>query len=555
MFMNRPLGKKKNSPGIIGNIYIILVAIILLYLFLFTGCTDEKNQFEMKLYIAITSNNLEAVREVLDEDVAIDYENLSFSEPTPFRNSDSRALALALSCADEVVVKELLNSGKVTTYTKDSYTYLDEALGNGSLELVELLLKHGSDVNAGEVPAIDRFMTFVNPKTKQSVEKVKRLLYHGAEINEQTIVASLQNEWRYLYSPKIVAYADDQAIDYDLAVGLKEAIRGNDEELQELIQKEKIKEKKEVLLFASATCDVATLCMMDRKGYSFDITDEYGLSPLHIAALCNGEEVVNYLLEKGLDYNQVTERILTPISYAAIGAKEENVKCFLKQGVSFQNGEDYSYTEEESFQTWTWGSACAFGNRESVSKLLSIGYEPTVFDYYHGYAQANEETFHNLLAMGIPFNDEWAGEYAIDYMPEEHVVELVSKGAFPTKFTYELAVEWRNHILLKDLLSDKIDNEVLSMALREAIVIGDLDSLKILLENDFEINQSIETEDTKTTLLHIASQNPSLRVVEYLLQQGADPQIEDEEGFLPYHYAIENDYLEIAELLKAVIVE
>lgn len=182
--------------------------------------------------------------------------------------------------------------------------------------------------------------------------------------------------------------------------------------------------------------------------------------------------------------------------------------------------------------------------------MLKLGYEPTDLDCYSGYSDANDEVFNYLMEIGLPFDKEWEEEQAIDYMPENQVEIIISKGAKPTEFTYDLIVEWRNYDLLKLILKEKVDNEALGMMLKEAIVIGDIESLRILMETGFDVNQTIETEDGKTTLLHIASENPSRHIVEYLLDLGAEPDKLDEEGQTPYDRAKECNFLEIAEMVK-----
>ena len=51
-------------------------------------------------------------------------------------------------------------------------------------------------------------------------------------------------------------------------------------------------------------------------------------------------------------------------------------------------------------------------------------------------------------------------------------------------------------------------------------------------------------------MLHLAAASPSENIVKYLLSQGADPTVKDEDGMLPVDYAKEYELVENEELLK-----
>ena len=52
----------------------------------------QKEEQKWKMYVAVTGNNLQGVREVLRQEPDLDLGKLGYSESTPFRIKDERAL-------------------------------------------------------------------------------------------------------------------------------------------------------------------------------------------------------------------------------------------------------------------------------------------------------------------------------------------------------------------------------------------------------------------------------------------------------------------------------
>ena len=71
----------------------------------------QKEGQKWKMYVAVTGNNLQGVREVLRQEPDLDLGKLGYSESTPFRIKDERALAIAFSGSDDRVIRELLEKG------------------------------------------------------------------------------------------------------------------------------------------------------------------------------------------------------------------------------------------------------------------------------------------------------------------------------------------------------------------------------------------------------------------------------------------------------------
>ncbi len=74
---------------------------------------------------------------------------------------------------------------------------------------------------------------------------------------------------------------------------------------------------------------------------------------------------------------------------------------------------------------------------------------------------------------------------------------------------------------------------------------NDEEMKKVLKNNSFPIN-SVDIEQGNT-LLHLAAKRKNVKVVEFLLKQGADPLIKNNDGILPIHVAVEEDAIDVLQ--------
>lgn len=77
----------------------------------------------------------------------------------------------------------------------------------------------------------------------------------------------------------------------------------------------------------------------------------------------------------------------------------------------------------------------------------------------------------------------------------------------------------------------------------------ELDFFKIYIREDYDLNQVVSSKNGQS-LLHIATRYGSDRVFLYLLEQGVNINIPDEQGNTPAHYAILYSQPRILEFLK-----
>ena len=79
--------------------------------------------------------------------------------------------------------------------------------------------------------------------------------------------------------------------------------------------------------------------------------------------------------------------------------------------------------------------------------------------------------------------------------------------------------------------------------MEEAITVGDLESVKLLLDNGADPNE----EDFGSTCLHIVSKTKHIEIAKLLIEYGANLNTKNWYDYTPLHIASHNGYVEIKE--------
>lgn len=82
--------------------------------------------------------------------------------------------------------------------------------------------------------------------------------------------------------------------------GLIAAATGDEKTFLEIALEEPKRIGEIELISAAGTCTADTLRQLAEAGYDFDIADEYEWTPLHVAAMNNNKEAVEFLIEKAI---------------------------------------------------------------------------------------------------------------------------------------------------------------------------------------------------------------------------------------------------------------
>ncbi|MBF8150064.1 ankyrin repeat domain-containing protein [Winogradskyella sp. F6397] len=301
----------------------------------------------------------------------------------------------------------------VNKLTHDGRTYIFWAAYKGNDALVDYLLKNDAKTNITD----DKGNTIINFAAGSGQANTKvydRLIKHNADLinkinpdgaNALLLAAPSDKDF------KLIKYFQSKGLDINSVDNSGNGIfnyvakSGNTEILNSLL-KQGIKGTHEAFIFAAHGMrrqpnDIGIYKYLERVGLQPNVTNSKGETPLHILAYnSDNTEVLNYLLDKGLDVNQADHNGNTPFINAASRNKLEVVKRFAK------NVKDINATNKKG------ESALALavkGNAtNTVAYLLEEGAKSNSIDsdgnnlvYYviNSYSEKNKEEFTKKLDL------------------------------------------------------------------------------------------------------------------------------------------------------------
>lgn len=217
------------------------------------------------------------------------------------------------------------------------------------------------------------------------------------------------------------------------------------------------------LIRATYMGDIHTVAALLIRGVDVDHIDEKsGLTPLHIAAVDGNIELVKILLKNGASVNHGTLREdVSPLDFAVTNKKIPVVKLLLKAGANINRRDKAGYT--------AFHRAIVENQYDLVKLLLAAGANP------------------------------------------------FSKGPDDASVV-EIADNQRMKKLLKTYISQ------LQGQLFSAVKHGDIELIKLLVNQGADVNCMYEHGKYNATLLFIAAESKNLNVVCTLLDCGADPE-------------------------------
>ncbi|MCQ2574108.1 MAG: ankyrin repeat domain-containing protein [Treponema sp.] len=269
--------------------------------------------------------------------------------------------------------------------------------------------------------------------------------------------------------------------------------------------------------------------------YDINDTDEDGNTVLHLAARLKDPKVAEYFILKGADTEIVNKKGNTALHEAILSNNYAVAEVLTKMGADV-----FATGVIENKKTYTNENGEIVEDIHPVYKrALEMGLE----------SKTNSQDYENLFIT--PENGKREIEYGqnmVHYFVQrqnEHAIGLcISKGL-------DLSVRDDNGKTPLDLAFEEID-DLKSVNIAALLIKGGAEQV----ETEFSYfqdavssyNMDMRFEDNQTPL-HMASAMGHLAIAEYLLINGADPNLQDSSGSTPLHEAVRYGNIDVIKML------
>lgn len=445
---------------------------------------EDKDDLGMtKLHHAVQAGDLSLVETLISEGV-----NLSG------RDNDGRTALHYASMQDSQdlgILTLLLDAGgRATTNLGDNngQTALHYAAERDLADHIRVLLDHGADILINDIYGFSPFLWAVVSGTQLAVDV---LLEKGASINSTSSDGKSALAWaaslgRYPVVTSLIVerYMDNTGnvsfLNNTLILSLKEAA-------------------------SSGNLDIVQL-LMNASG-DLNYRDQDGWSAIHWAAEEGHLETVRLLLDKGAKANAVSSYGTSPLHCAANGGHISIVSLLLGNEAD---------PMKSTCHGWTALHHAAFMGHSDVVKLLleddRVRYSPSQQDN-HGWS---------VLHLAVHSRDLATIDALIGSAVIEEPRALVDDGGLTAEEWLDLGLTSHSYKATSNLAFSKSRCCRAATGLRQAVIIGNIPMIKLLLKSDVDVNG---TNSGRRTALYYAVKKRMLSIMDLLLDFGADPNI------------------------------
>lgn len=245
------------------------------------------------------------------------------------------------------------------------------------------------------------------------------------------------------------------------------------------------------------------------KGVDVKAKDDVdGCMAIHLAAANGKNDVINILLDvDASNINDVDNRGNTPLHWASMKDRADTVSLLIENGADI---------EAKDIDNWTaLHYAAAFASLQTVEALVDNGADK------------------NSLTKD--------GNVPVNYAKDETIKTYLSGGKIGREYTEEVVEEET-----KETAADETaENTETSETITEDELNNELDTT----QNGSIVDPTVVDLDPKQLELLIAVKNNDIIAVNALLKENVNPNFVDEEGYSPLHRAVLNDNLDVVNVL------
>jgi len=531
-------------------ISVIMVVILLSSCSAINNIADiGRSNGDMKLNNGIEMGNYQMVKEALEDGANINKQKVSLiSEIAPVN--------LAVTSNRKNIAKYLIkNEADINCVDSSGLSLLMNATWNSNVSFSEFLIEHGAKIdkqNKKGYTALEYVLDHNRIKTtEQNTDNIiTMLLKHGAKIRPITLKAALKGEANsnttsYGLVKKILEGVIKSGNKSGLDPVLEAAILGKSSKEAELIKANKMKKNEElrILFYTAAFGNVETMKLLENKGINANSLDKWNNNTFIVASQYGNMEVVKYLLSKDVNLEARNKENESALFAAVKYNQYDMVKYLIGKGADIKPFKPSGHDVIDVL-----GEASGNGNVDIVKLILSSGYpfddkntnnamfsasnnnKVEVLKYFldSGVDPDNGKTGITPLRQACLNGDLNEVKFLVEHGAKVNGREgegepLITNSGYGTNEILEYLIKKGANVNAVPISHGGIS----ASALSTAISFGDLEKIKILVENGANIEY--QTKDGKKVSL-IVDATYSRHILEYLIQKGTNINYQNEKG-------------------------
>ena len=452
---------------------------------------------------------------------------------------------LHASSADGLVdvTQWLLNIGLDANAQEDNHkTPLHSAAARGLLEIVRILLGHGAYVNAVEVT--HNYTALHEASSGGHVDVVRLLIENKADVHARDQsqstplhLASFKNNAETAQQ-LIKLGADVHARGQSQSTPLHLASSGRAAETVQILIKHgadvhaQDQSQSTPLHVASSKGNAETVQLLIEHGADVDARDQSQSAPLHLASSCGNSGTVQLLIKHGADVHARDQSQSTPLHLASFKGNAETVQLLIKHGVDV-------HVRDQS-QSTPLHLALSKGDADTVQLLIEHGADVYAKD------QSQSTPLHLASSRGDADTVQLLIKHGADVHAQDQdkstPLHLASSNGYAE--TVRVLTEHGADVHARD----ESQSTPLHMASSSPSWRNGERTVRLLIDHGATVNVYDKTHETPLHRLS-SCRDPIAHSLSLLLENGANVDVEDDEGFTPYQIALAEEHYKIARLL------
>lgn len=266
--------------------------------------------------------------------------------------------------------------------------------------------------------------------------------------------------------------------------------------------------------------------------------DKNGFTPLHLAALQDDTELIDFFIAKGAKINEKdAEEGYTPLHIASLYGSKKSVQILIDSGANLE-------CEDNNFRTplflTIYQCTAHYESREEIIEYL----------IKKGANIEAKDAENNTILFLAAYNNKMQLVKLIVKQAKANLKEFICIKNNHGFDALDCAIEHNNRKMITFLVSKGIEANDQdcngNTRLHKASYNGDTKAVRLLL--DLKVRVNAVTKCNRTPIL-LAVKKGHIKIAKMLLDVKADMNICEQQGYTPLHLAIQKDYFDIAQLL------